>query len=144
MAVSAFIPTQEFLLRLARQEFDFLGGTIRAALLTDAYTPNTATHRVWTDVSAHECADADYAPQTLSGKTLAIDGSGRTVFDAADVSFGAAVSIAARYEMLYLDGVTDYLMGYFDLNDGGTGNVSSINSTFSVAFDPGGILRLVP
>ena len=144
MAVSAFIPTQEFLLRLARQEFDFLGGTIKAALLDDAYAPDMAAHAVWADVAAHECSDADYTQQTLGGKALSVDGSGRVVFDAADVSFGNPVSISARYAMLFLDGTADYLMGYFDLNDGGTGNVSSINSTFSVGFDAAGIVRLVP
>lgn len=147
MAAGNFIPYDEFVFRFARQEFNFLNGTIEALLLDNAYTPDTAAHTVLGDVTGQEITDTDYARQTLANNTITQDGSGRTVFDADDVDFGNAVSIAARYMVIVLNtGVasTSYLMGYVDLNDGGTGNVSSTNSDFDVAFSANGIHRIDP
>ena len=147
MAAGNFIPYDEFVFRLAQQEFDFLNGTMEAILLDDAYTPDTAAHTVIGDISSQEISDTDYSRQTLANKSITQDGSGRTVFDADDVDFGNSVSISARYMVLALNtgtGSTSYLMGYVDLNDGGTGNVSSTNSDFDVAFSADGIYRIDP
>jgi len=147
MAAGNFIPYDEFVFRLAQQEFDFLNGTMEAILLDDAYTPDTAAHTVIGDISSQEIGDTDYSRQTLANKSITQDGSGRTVFDADDVDFGNSVSISARYMVLALNtgtGSTSYLMGYVDLNDGGTGNVSSTNSDFDVAFSADGIYRIDP
>lgn len=71
----------------------------------------------------------------------------RVTFDANDVDFGDSVSISARYLVLWLDtgtSGTSYLMGYVDLNDGGTGNVSSTNSDFDVSWATEGIYQIKP
>jgi hypothetical protein len=85
MAAGNFTPYKSLIHRLARQEVDFLKDTIQAALLDNAHTPSAVNHAVWADVSGDECGDGDYAAQTLGGKTIARDGSDRTVFDANDV-----------------------------------------------------------
>lgn len=150
MSAGNFIPFKKAPYRMLRQELDWLtpgAGTWKAALLTSAYTPDANAHDAWDDVSAHECADGDYARQNLASRTITQDGSNRTVFDAADVDFGNAVSIAARYMVLFLDTgtpATSYLFGYVDLNDGGSGNVESTNDDFDVGFNASGIYRVTP
>lgn len=101
MAAGNFVPYKSFLFREARSEFDFLDDAIRAILLDNAHTPDAANDRVYADVSADECNDGDYAAQTLATKTITQDGSDRTVFDAGDVDYGAAVTIEARYIALH-------------------------------------------
>ena len=147
MAAGNFIPFDEFNFQTAKQAFDFENGTIEAILLDNAYTPDTANHTVIGDVSADEIGDTDYSRQTLANKSITKDASGRTVYDADDVDFGNSVSISARYMVLALNtgtGSTSYLMGYVDLNDGGSSNVSSTNSDFDVAFSADGIYRVDP
>ena len=147
MAAGNFIPYRSFVLKTARQEFDFLGATIQALLANVGYTPNVATHDALDDVTANEIADAGYARQTLGGKTIAVDGSGRTVWDANDVDFGNAVTLAAKYMILFLSTgtpATSWLMGYVDLNDGVGSNVQSTSSDFDVGFNAAGIYRITP
>lgn len=147
MTVGNFTAQASFVYRVARGDIDFLTDTIMAMLLDNAYTP-TAAHDALDDVSAQEVNAGtypDYARQTLASKTITQDGSLRTVFDAADVDFGNAVTISARYMMLFKDsGVagTSYLLGYIDLNSGGSANVSSVAGDFDVGFNASGIYRI--
>src|SRR3546814_5506398 len=103
MAVGTVTPYREFPLRVARQEFAFLSGTMKAALLLNTYVPDVAAHKVWGDISSHEVADADYAQLTLATKGVALDASGRAVFDFDNLDFGAAVTITAKYLVTYLE-----------------------------------------
>lgn len=129
--------------RLAALNGSIVLGTdaIAVALLTSAYTPD-ALHDTWADVSANECADVDYAQQALATQTIT-EAAGVVTYDSADVSFGSAVSITAKYAV-FIKGTagalvgTEPLLGYVDLDTGG-GSVSSTNSTFSVN-TPSGIL----
>jgi hypothetical protein len=43
----------------------WIGDTIKVALVSGAYTPNTATHQFWSDVNANVIG----TPQTLTSKT---------------------------------------------------------------------------
>ena len=106
MAAGNFTAYSEWVYRTSRDEFDYLDDTIKAILLDNAHSLAAGTDRVLADVSADECADGDYAAQTLGTKTLTQDGSNRPVYDAADVDFGAAVTISARYLVLHSDGST--------------------------------------
>jgi len=220
MAAGAFTPYTAFLNQLAQQSFDFLGQTIQAALLDDAYTPDPVNDTVWSDISGQEIGDTDYARQTLANKTISLGGPSATldnasptdngdgtvtmpatghpftagdpvqitgtsnydggyyilsvgtdtftirasftsetfggsetvqakyvIFDADDVDFGDSVSISARYLVLWVDtgtGSTSYLMGYVDLNDGGSSNVSSTNSDFDIQWSSSGIYQIKP
>ena len=150
MAVGNFIPYDSFVYRVARGDFDFLVDTVKMLLLDNAYTPLPAAHDALDDISANEVDDGvftDYAQQTLAGKTITQDGSTRTVFDANDVDFGNAVTITARYAVIFKDSgtpATSWLMGYIDLNDGGSTAVSSTASDFDVGFNAAGIYRIDP
>lgn len=68
MSAGNFIPFDHFMNRIARQELDLIGATLKVALLS-AYTPDP-TDRVFADVSAQEIGDADYAQQTLANSVL--------------------------------------------------------------------------
>ena len=127
MAAGPFVPYQSFVYRSARGDIAFLSDTIKALLATNSYTPSVSTHTVLTDIT-NECADAGYARQTLGTKTITLDGSGRTVWDAADLDFGNNVTISGRYIVLFKDsgtGSTSYLLGYVELTGGAVGNISS-------------------
>jgi hypothetical protein len=113
----------------------------RLALATASYTP-ALTHDTWSDVSANECADGDYAQQDMTGETDN-ESSGTTTLDAADVSFGASVTITAKYAICIMGTVGagaggDSLVFYVDLNDGG-GSVSSSSGPFDVNWNASGI-----
>jgi hypothetical protein len=146
MAAGAFLPYQSFVYRTARGDIAWLTDTIKALLATSTYTPNAATHTTLSDIT-NECADSGYARQTLGSKTITLDGSGRTVWGAAGLDFGNTVTIAGRYVVLFKDtgtAGTSYLCGYVDLNNGGSGNVSSVNSDFDLAWNASGIYRITP
>lgn len=143
MAIGPVNIYPEFVLRAARQELPYLSGTMKAALLLNTYAPNLAGHLVWGDVSSHEITDGDYTPITLAGKTIARDGSGRTVYSHNNLDFGSNVTITAKYLVRYFDGDTKYLWSYTDLNVGG-GNLSVVGGPLTVAVPANGVLRITP
>jgi len=108
---------------------------IAAVLLTSAYT-SSAAHATWADVSADEVAGGgDYTQKAVSGQAVS-ETSGTVTADTADISFGSAVTITAKYLVLVKGTAgsitsTDKLIGYCDLNAGG-GSVSSTAGAFSV------------
>ncbi|MDN5937695.1 MAG: hypothetical protein L0H83_03450 [Salinisphaera sp.] len=115
-----------------------------AVLLDNAYTPSDA-HDTYSDVSANECTDTDYDQKDLTSEAITTTGAD-TYIDSADVSFGANVTISARY-FAVLQGdaatpaATDELVFYVDLSTGG-GNVSSTNATFSVLAPTNGWIKV--
>lgn len=69
--------------------------TIKAALVSSAYTPNMSTDEFWSTVVANVLG----TPQTLSSKAITLG-----VFDAADVTFTAVASgSTAKYVAIYKD-----------------------------------------
>jgi hypothetical protein len=111
------------------------------ALATSGYTP-ALTHSTWADVSANEVAGGgDYSPKVLANPTDNHSG-GVTTLDADDVSFGASVTITAKYAVCVLGDTTlagtDELVFYVDLNSGG-GSVSSSSGPFDVNWNASGI-----
>jgi len=146
MTVSTFTEFDEWQYRVARGEFDFLADTMKVAVLKATWTPNEATNKIWGDISAHECTDADYAQITMSGKVINQDGNGRTVHDCADFDFGDTVDISGKYVVIYRDNATAglrYLMGYWDCNEGG-GDINSVNDDFDFVVNALGIHRYTP
>lgn len=125
---------------------DILTATVKAGLFLAAYTPDQDADDALDDISANECADVDYARQTVGSKTISVS-NGQVVFDAADVDYGASVTITAKYLVLFKDsGVasTSYLIGYVDLDETGAGSATSSAAPFKVVFAADGIVGLVP
>lgn len=145
MAAGNCIAYQKGLLAIANGTVDWAGDTIKAMLLTSSYTPNASVDDVLSDIVANEVADVGYARLTLASKTLAI-ASGKVRFDAADLDFGNAVTITAKYLVLFQDtgsAATSKLLWYCDLNSGG-GSVSSTSADFDIAFSASGIYEITP
>lgn len=133
------------LLKVATNDIDFVADTMVAMLLDTAHTPSLTTHEFISDVVANECGDVDYGRQTLASKTVALAG-GKLVFDAADVDYGNAVTISARYLVIAKNtgsDTTSPLLFICDLNTGG-GNLSSTSADFDVAFNTSGIHDVTP
>ena len=118
-------------------QINWASDTIVAVLLGNGYTPSAA-HTTYANISANEVSGGGYAPVVITGKTSAL-GSGKILWDCADISFGSNVSITAKYVYLLKRAggalaPTDQLIGYCDLdNASGTATVSSTNSTFQVS-----------
>lgn len=83
--------------------------TIKAALVSSAYTANLATHEFWSDVVANVLN----TPQTMGTKSITLG-----VFDAADSLFSAvAAGSTAKAIVLYKDtglDSTSPLLAYID------------------------------
>lgn len=114
----------------------------RWALVLAAYTP-AATHVTWSEVSANETVDGDYAQQNATGVSIT-QTAGTVTFDIGDVDFGNTVTITAKYLVLIQGTVaggagTDRLVGYVDLNSGG-GSVSSTSGNFDITINASGIV----
>ena len=101
---------------------DIVGATIKAALVSSSWTPDTSTtgNSVWADVSANEVSGNGW---TAGGETLtsvvatAISG-GHKVSSASPSKTATGGSIPAfRYVVLYVSGslwsMTNPLIGYF-------------------------------
>lgn len=128
-------------------EIDLEGDTFKAVLLTEVHTPNQDGDDILTDLTgaspAEEVTDADYAVQTLSGLAVSISG-GEVRFDFADIDFGNAVTIEAKYLYIYDDThASDCLIGFLDLNTASTSaTVSSTADDFDIALAGAGALKL--
>lgn len=142
MAVGAFTFTDPGYLAVRKGTIDLENDTIVAVLIDNAQTPSTVTDDLWSDISANECASADYTASFAEGLVMTgiawTNTSGRNFkLDANILDYGNAVTISARYVYLVRRaGATlvagDLIVGYMDLNDGGSANVSSTNGDFDV------------
>lgn len=139
MAVGTFTLTYDGKLNWLNGSIDPDTDTLVGVLVLNAHTPSLENDNLYSDISANECADGDYAPVVLTG--VALTRSGATVkLDANLVNYGDPVTIAARYIYVVRRATGtlaagDLILGYMDLNDGGSANVASTASTFSVDWD---------
>lgn len=139
MAAGSWTFYNDFKEHLAKADVDCNSDTFKCLLTTSSYTPS-ATHSTISDIT-NECADSDYSRQTLASVTVTETG-GTVTFDSDDISFGSAVSITAKYAVIFDDThASDALMCYVDLDTGG-GSVSSTNSTFQITINASGIWTL--
>lgn len=143
MAAGNFTMTDEGKEDLLNLDSD--GASYYWCLITASHTPNTATDITFSNISANECADGDYAKQDATGVSIA-NSAGTTTFDIGDVDFGNTVTITAKYLYLVRGTVagstgTDRLVGYVDLNSGG-GSVSSTNGNFDITINASGIITV--
>lgn len=73
-----------------KAEINWPTDTVRAILLTDAYTPNKDTDQYWSDISTHEFSGGSYPAGgiSLTGKAMTQDNTNdRAIFDSDDVQF---------------------------------------------------------
>jgi hypothetical protein len=122
-----------------------VAGTLKAAIVTAAYTLDQNLHDFWSDVSANEVSGSNY---TAGGNACASptwtgpDGSGVLTFDAGDPAAWlqhASGFSDGRRVIVYYDtgtGSTSRLVAYSNDFGADSGNVAG---DFSVAFDAAGI-----
>lgn len=138
MPVSAFTFTDPGYLAVRKGTIDLENDTLWWVLVDNAQTPNKATDNLYSVISANECTDGDYAPEPAASVAWTNPTGRQFKLDAADVDFGDAVTISARYAYLVrvANGTSlqagDLIVGYYDLNDGGAANVSSSASHFDI------------
>lgn len=149
MANGSFIPYNSFLQLLCSSAMSFSNDNIAAILLNNSYAPNVATHKYLADLSTYEIpSTGGYVRQSVSSKTVTLNGTGQTVFDCADIDFGSNVSLTARYLVLVdITPATDAtrpLLGYVDLNNGGSVPVTSVNSSFRIDINVSGLYAITP
>lgn len=117
--------------------------TIKCALATTTYTPDTDAHDFFNDVT-NEASGTGY---TAGGATLANDtftytaGTNTWKYDADDVSWPSS-SITARYAIVYDStpgtAATNPLICLFDFDT----NQTTSNGTFSIAWNASGLLTI--
>lgn len=141
MTVEAY---SQGLLDLTDGTTDWATANVYAILVDNTYT-FSAAHTQYSDVSAAEITDTDYAPQDVASKTVALD-TGDVLYDSADISFGANVSIdASGGRIIFLvgdeatPGTTDRLLFTWQLPN----PAQSTNAEFTVTTG-NGIYRIEP
>jgi len=149
MAVGEFTFTDPGFLAVRKGTIDLENDTIVAVLIDNAHTPSVVNDNEWSDISANECASADYTASfaeghVVTGLTWSQTSSRNFKLDANDLDFGNTATIEGRYiYLLKRAGAslasTDLIVGYMDLNDGGSANVSSTNGNFDVAWNASGL-----
>jgi hypothetical protein len=116
---------------------DWVNDAYYAVLATTGEAPDRATHVDYEDI-LNECADGDYDQVALTGKAVTSETGGEVQFTCDEISFGASVSITARY-LFILKGTAaspanaDEILGHIDLD--GAGNISSVAAEFSFTPD---------
>jgi len=120
----------------------YLYDTLTCALLDANYTPDQALHSVWSDVQSYEIASQpDYSPQTLANKSVSLSAD-KVVLFADPVDFGDAVTLTAKFLVVYQntgDPATSRLLFYVDLNAGSADPVQVNNTNFDILWDANGI-----
>lgn len=111
---------------------DLLTDTIKAVLVSSAYTPNLATHQFLSDVGANTLGTA----QTLGTKTV----SGTGIFSSANPAFtGLPSSGTGKYILLYKDtgvAATSPILALYDGQVTVTAAAAAISTATTVIVDP--------
>lgn len=118
--------------------------TVKAALVTSAYTPNQNTHDFWDDVSANEVSGTNYVAggNTLATGTVTLDGSGNVKVDFNDPAVWSESATGfsnADRVIIYRDtgvGSTSELIGYSN-SFGPAGNTTG---DFTVTLNAAGLI----
>ncbi len=146
MAVGPFTLMDAGLLGHQNGSINPAGAAMVAVLVLDAHgAPVVGTESTYADISGDESGSGDYSPVVLS-LTVSEPSGGVVMVDMAEADFGSVVSITARYFYVLQGGANpvagDLILGFMDLNDGGGGDVNSINSDFKVDANPSGLYRI--
>jgi hypothetical protein len=112
----------------------------KLAFMSTSYTPNSATHQYWSDISASIASGTTV--RTLTNEAFTIDtGNNRVFFDADNVS-EASVTTSTNKFVIYKDtgnSATSVLIGCFDITEG---TLSPIAGTLALNFSANGIFAI--
>lgn len=126
-----------FYANLFKKQIDWMGDTIKLALVQASYTPDK-DHNTWSTVSTYEAVGTGYTAGgiQLAGVTVQqVDASDQVRADANDVTW-ASVTVSARYAVVYDDTLgTKDLIACFDM---GT-TKSASGAAFTVEFNALGL-----
>jgi hypothetical protein len=135
---------------LAEGTIDLDTDTIKVALVTSAYAPNTSTHDRRSNFSANELATG--SGYTSGGSALSGVAVTRaalvTTMDADDLSFAASGGTIGpfRYAVLYANvtrnGITDPLIGYVTLDSAPADVSIASGNTLTIQWATAGILTV--
>lgn len=118
---------------------DLNNDTVKAALLTNSYTPDKDDN-VWTDVSTYEVSGTGYTAggQDLANQAYTEDDINDLAKFDADNPLWTSATITAAYLILYDDTMaTDDLMMCFDFG----GDKSSSGGDYEVQVDANGLFK---
>lgn len=129
--------------RISEGAINLASDTFKCLLLGTGYSVSINADDDLADITANEIGDAGYARVTLTSVTNT-HSAGVVTWDAADISFGTAVSIAAKRAVIYDDThASDALICVLDLNTAGTASVAqSVSGNFKITIDAAGILTI--
>ena len=119
----------------AARRVDWVGDTIKVALLTSSFSPNQDTQDFYDDIS-NEVSGTGYTAggAALGSKSVNYDAATNTTSLRAGATSWSSATFTARYAVVYKDtgsGATSPLLGYVDF--GGDETVSS--GTFTITWD---------
>lgn len=111
-----------YMVNLASKKADFIADTVKAALLTNTYTPNQDTHTWFSDVNTNQLSSSGTGYTAggvaLTSKTRAYNTStNATTLDADDITYAALTATGIRYIVFYHDtgtAATSPLISYMD------------------------------
>jgi len=129
-----------FVENLASGTVNWLGDTVKVALVGSSYTPNKHTHG-WNDVSTHEVSGTGYTAggATLNNKSMTHNAStGARAFKGDNVEWNNS-TVTARYAVVYADNATKRVIAYVDF---GAERASS-EGLFRIAWHTNGIFEAV-
>lgn len=124
---------------------DWLSDTFKIALCTTTYTPNTATHDFFDDVTNELTTATGYTAggETLASKTTSAPVATVVTRDAADVTWTFSASKSFRYGVIYKStgtASTSPLMFLIDF-DGST-NITAAIGTWTWVLNASGLFTL--
>ena len=142
MAASNFFLYNKAIARICKGIINLSTSTIVAVPLKSSYTPSTASHSAFAQISGHQstATGAVVAAITLASKTFTGSGGDATKFDSADISgFSAGGdTFATKYIALYArsasDGTIDNpLLGWMDVNTSASTGIEASQLNITVA-----------
>lgn len=137
--------TMEKIAEQVGNDVNYLTGTVKLPLVTNAYSPDRDVHDFWNDASAAEVANGNgytTGGETLGGKTITYDtASDQVRWDANDVTWTFTASKTWRYAPMYIDTAgassTDPLYALLTWDSDQT-----VSTSYTLQWDPAGILYI--
>jgi len=126
----------------AKAEINWVSNTIKAALMTSAYTPDQDTNQYWSDISTNEFSGGSYAEQTLATKVVTQDNvNDRATLGSDDVQF-TGVTGTFRYVVLYQDTGVEATSRLIRLIDPEGAAITLTTGTYDLTVPVGGWISL--
>lgn len=125
-------------------EIAWVSDTVRAVLLTSAYTPNQDTDQYWSDISTHEFSGGSYPAGgiSLANKAVTQDSTNdRAIFDSDDVQF-TGITGTFRYVALVKWTGTPVTSRLIRLIDPEGASITLTTGTYDLTVPVGGWMSL--